>query len=94
MHNIKYIISVDDCFFARKREDMEAVVYSKMCMSLEAFTPILSSGEWAETVSEINDMRVIGVDASALIQSLVKSLEIEDLQKCYEVSEENGAAYT
>ena len=94
MHNIKYIISVDDCFFARKREDMEAVVYSKMCMSLEAFTPILSSGEWAETVSEINDMRVIGVDASALIQSLVKSLEIEDLQKCYEVCEENGAAYT
>lgn len=93
MHNIKYIISVDDCFFARKREEMEAVVYSKMCISLEAFTPILSSGEWAEAVSEINDMLVIGVDASALIQSLVKGLKIEDLQKCYEVCEENGAAY-
>ena len=23
MHNIKYIISVDDCFFSRKKEDMK-----------------------------------------------------------------------
>ena len=30
MHNIKYIISVDDCFFARKREDIEATIYSEI----------------------------------------------------------------
>ena len=41
IHNIKYIISVDDCFLVHKREEMEAVVYSEMCMSLNPFKDIL-----------------------------------------------------
>lgn len=94
MHNIKYIISVDDCFFARKREDMEATVYSQMCTSLEPFRAILSSCGQAETVDEIGEMLDIGVDSSVLIQSLLESLDDADLLKCYEVCEKNGTTYT
>jgi hypothetical protein len=93
MHNIKYIISVDDCFFVHKREEMEAAVYSEMCTSLEPFKPILSSGNQAEEADAINEMMELGADASALIQSLVARLEIENLWKCYEVCEENGTTY-
>ena len=56
MHNIKYIISVDDCFFAHKREDMEAIVYSEMCISLDPFQAILSSSDPAEEANAINEM--------------------------------------
>lgn len=94
MHNIKYIISVDDCFFAYKREDMEAIVYSEMCISLDPFQAILSSGDQAEEANAINEMMKLGTDTSALIQSLVENLEKENLCKCYEICEENGITYT
>lgn len=55
MHNIKYIISVDDCFFARKREDIEATIYSEMCTSLEPFRAILSSCNQTEIVDAIDE---------------------------------------
>lgn len=94
MHNIKYIISVDDCFFARKREEMEAAVYSEMCTSLDPFKTILSSSDQAEEADAINEMMELGSDASALIQSLIEHLENEDLWRCYEACEENGTIYT
>ena len=94
MHNIKYIISVDDCFFVRKREEMEATVYSEMCTSFEPFKTILSSSDQAEEVNAINEMMKLGSDASALIQPLIEHLENEDLWRCYEVCEENGTIYT
>lgn len=94
MHNIKYIISVDDCFFAHKREDMEAIVYSRICMSLDSFKDILLVSSQSEKLDEINEMLELKSDASTLIQSLVENLEMEILQKCYEVCEENGSTYT
>ena len=94
MHNIKYIISVDDCFFARKREDMEAVVYSEMCSSLDPFKSILLSSDQAEEVVAINEMMELGSDASSLIRSLIGHLENENLWKCYEACEEHGTTYT
>lgn len=94
MHNIKYIISVDDCFFAQKREDMEATVYSRMCSSLEPFRAVLSSCGHTGAVTEIDEMLSMEVDSSALIHSLLDSLEDTDLLKCYEVCEQNGTTYT
>ena len=75
MHNIKYIICVDDCFFARKREDMEAVVYSNMCTSIEPFRAILSSCGLSGIVDEITETLELEVDSSLLIQSLLERLE-------------------
>ena len=57
MHNIKYIISVDDCFFSRKKEDMKAIIYSKMCDSLDPFRTILSSYHENDLVAEIDEMK-------------------------------------
>ncbi len=93
MHNIKYIISVDDCFFARKREEMEAIVYSEMCTSLEPFRAILSSCNQAETVDAIDEMLDMGADSTALIQTLLDNLEDVDLLKCFDICVENGATY-
>ena len=94
MHNIKYVISVDDCFFARKREDMEAIVYSEMCNSLEPFKSVLSSCEQTGAIDEIDEMLSMGVDSSALVRSLLDDLEDAELLKCYEVCEKNGKTYT
>ena len=94
MHNIKYIICVDDCFFARKREDMEAVVYSNMCTSIEPFRAILSSCGLSGIVDEITETLELEVDSSLLIQSLLERLEDADLLKCYEICEQNGTTYT
>lgn len=94
MHNIKYIISVDDCFLTRKRDDMEATVYSRMCASLDPFRTVLFSCGRTEAVAEIDEMSSIGDDSSALIHSLLRSLEDTDLLKCYEVCEQNGTIYT
>ena len=89
MHNIKYVISVDDCFFAKKREDMEAAVYSQMCASLDPFRDVLG-----EAFGEIGQMMEMGADPTAAIQPILESLEDKELLKCYEVSETNGSTYT
>ena len=94
MHNIKYVISVDDCYFARKREGMEATVYSELCKSLEPFEAILSSSNQAEVFDSIHEMLELETDTTVLIRELVERLEFEDLQKCYEVCEESGAIYS
>lgn len=89
MHNIKYIISVDDCFFAKRREDMEATVYSQMCASLDPFRDVLG-----EAFGDIGEMMEMGADPAAAIQPFLESLEDKELLKCYEVSEDNGSTYT
>ena len=94
MHNIKYIISVDDCFLSIKREDMEAIIYSKMCHSLDPFRSILSSPEQLKRLDEIDAMVGVEVDPSALIRSLLSDLSLDDISKCYEVCETGGKAYT
>lgn len=94
MHNIKYIISVDDCFLTQKREEMEAIVYSEMCGSLDPFKPTLSSCGYDEAVAEIDEMHSMGVDTSALIRAFLSELKQEQLLMCYELCEENGTTYT
>ena len=90
MHNIKYIISVDDCFFARKREDIEATIYSEMCTSLEPFRAILSSCNQTEIVDAIDEMMTVGADSTTLIQTLLGNLEEVDLLKCFDICEKNS----
>lgn len=94
MHNIKYIISVDDCFHTQKREEMEAIVYSEMCGSLDPFKPTLSSCGYDEAVAEIDEMHSMGVDTSALIRAFLSEIKQEQLLMCYELCEENGTTYT
>lgn len=95
IHNIKYIISVDDCFFARDRADMEATVYSEMCKSLDPFKKVLSCcGNQLDVVAGIDEMLSLGVDSSSLIYSFLKELPDTTLLRCYEICEQNGTLYT
>lgn len=90
MHNIKYIISVDDCFFTPKREDMEAAVYAKMCSSLDSFREVLANDE---AFAEINEILSMDQDPSAPIYQFLNDLSVEELSKCYEICERSGATY-
>lgn len=93
MHNIKYAICVDDCFFAPKKEEMEAIVYSKMCSSLDPFRDILASCDQDSVVAEIDDIQNDGIDTSAHIYALLHGLSEENLLRCYEVCEQTGRTY-
>lgn len=96
-HTIKYSTGtatiVDDCFFARKREDIEATIYSEMCTSLEPFRAILSSCNQTEIVDAIDEMMTVGADSTTLIQTLLDNLEEVDLLKCFDICEKNRATY-
>ena len=92
MHNIKYIISVDDCFFAPKRENMEAAVYAEMCRSLDPFRAFLTNQD--DAVAEIDAMMSMGEDFTALIYPLLNNLPDADLSRCYEICEQNGIKFT
>ena len=87
MHNIKYIISVDVCFFSQKKVDMKAIIYSKMCHSLDPFRTFLPSYHENNLVAEIDEMQNNGIDCSVLISSLLDDLNDENLLKCYEACE-------
>ena len=52
MHDIKYIISVDDCFALLNREDMQAAILSQMIESLSPFEEFLSSSSQKEKLEE------------------------------------------
>lgn len=93
MHNILYVISVDDCFLAENRQEMEAQIYSEMTVSLSPFISVLSSKAYANEVNTILEMQEIGIDASILIQSLIEKLEINDIKKCYELRPKSNTLY-
>ena len=93
MHNIQYIISVDDCFFAYKREEMEATLYSELCDDLTPFEAILKTSNQAESIEEIKDLVDLGEDPNSLVHSLVENLDVEHLQACYEICKKEGELF-
>lgn len=94
MHNIKYVISVDDCFSSCKREEMEAALYSELCTDLVPYDAILSESNQAESLEDIKALQEMGEDPSGAIRSLVEKLEPTALQACYELCKKDEAIYT
>lgn len=93
MHNIQYIISVDDCFFAYKREEMESTLYSELCDDPTPFEAVLKTSNQAESIEEIKDCVDLGEDPNSLIHSLVENLDVEHLQACYEICKKEGELF-
>lgn len=94
MHNIKYVVSVDDCFSSLKREEMEAALYSELCVDLTPFETIISESSQADSIEDIKALREMGEDPSGAIRSLVENLEITSLQSCYDMCKKDEAIYT
>ena len=94
MHDIKYVISVDDCFFARKKEDMQAILFGQMRESLEPFRSFLSSSSQKQLLDDIDAFLASGNDIGGLLEFLLENLEYDEIHRCYEISEQNGTTYT
>ncbi len=93
MHNIKYIISVDDCFLTYNEAEMRIRVSGEMCFSLEPFRAVLLSAGYAEAVETIDTFNNIGADSTQAVQRVVEGLDFESLQKCCDICEEHGMQY-
>lgn len=92
MHNIKYVISVDDCYFAPKYDELRATVYGEMCCSIDPFRRYLSEVGKSSQIEEIDEFTEFGSDTSALINALLEILSEDELKQCfYEVEKTDGS---
>lgn len=93
MHNIKYIISVDDCYSAPKQDEMKAKVYSVMCESIKPFKDYLTSVGRSERLEEIDELSSLGADKNALITDLLNGLTDLDLRELFSISDKLGELF-
>ncbi len=83
MHNIKYVISVDDCFALQKREDLQAAVFSQMIISLDPFEAVLLSSSQQEKLAQARSLIALGADITAIVSAILDELTFDELTQCY-----------
>ena len=81
--NIKYIISVDDCFAVPEEELRNELLVDSM-LSFDKVASFIKKYGKEEQINDIQEMLKITTDAnaSALIESLIDSLKIEEVIEC------------
>ncbi|SHH68854.1 hypothetical protein [Desulfosporosinus lacus] len=94
MHNIKYVISVDDCYFAPKYDEVRAKVYSEMCCSIDPFRGYLTEVGKSSHINEIDEFTDLGTDTSALIAELIEVLSENELKQCFCEVEKTDEIYS
>lgn len=82
LENIKYVISVDDCFAEDEEEQLRKELYLESVSSFETVKPYLIKLGKKEQVKDIQDLFDIKADASSTIHSLIYSLKKEDVNEC------------
>lgn len=82
MENIKYVISVDDCFAPPEEEQLREELYIDSIASFVTVKPFFIKFGKEEQVNDIQDMLDLGADASINIQSLINCLKREELEEC------------
>lgn len=84
--NIKYVISVDDCFAMPEEEQLreELFIDSMVSVSFSTLVPLFKKFGKEEQVNDIQEMLEIATetDVAPLKQALVDSLEIEQIKEC------------
>lgn len=82
--NIKYIISVDDCFATPEEEQLRNELLIDSTLSFDKVASFFKKHGKAEQINDIQEMLEIttGANASALIQSLIDSIEIDEVVEC------------
>jgi len=85
MHKIKYIISVDDCYFAPKQEEIKAAVFSEMCTSMEPFKECLMKIGESALLDEIDSLSDLDMEGDVLIENMLKEIAEGDLLELYSI---------
>jgi len=94
MHNIKYVISVDDCYYSPKTDEIKAKVYSEMCSSVEPFKSYLTTIGRSEPLEEIDGLSSLGIDTRDLIKDFLDTLTELQLKELFAIAEKPGEPYS
>ena len=91
MHNIKYVVSVDDCFseVRRGREELEGFLYSQMKSSLTSFDDYLRKSSQKDLYKELLDLAEIGGETEPLLNSLIDNLSQDEIEACVQIGDDN-----
>lgn len=82
LENIKYVISVDDCFAIPEAEQLREELYIDSIASFSKVKPLFERYCNTEAITEIQEMIDLSIDPSANIQSFIESLESENVKEC------------
>ena len=85
LENIKYVISVDDCFADTSIEKLREEVFISAVASFDGIKDILYKLGKNKEADEIQDLLDLDQDASLVIQELIDSLSPEEVRDCYAI---------
>lgn len=83
--NIKYVVSVDDCFSAPQADHFRQELYIDAMASFDKVSPVLVSIGKSDQVDNIDEMLNLNIDVSTEIQSLIDSLSPQEAENCYKI---------
>lgn len=81
LENIRYIISVDDCF-ANHDEELRERLLVETLSAFENFKPFFIKVGKEKQVNDIQDLIDLKADARSSIQSLIESLQKSEMEEC------------
>lgn len=82
LENIKYVISVDDCFVDTTEEELREELFISAVASFEEIRDHFCKFGKQTEVEEIEVLLSLDQDASSLIRELIDSLNVEDMNRC------------
>ena len=85
LENIKYVISVDDCFADTSIEKLREEVFLSAVASFDGIKDILYKLGKNKEADEIQDLLDLDQDVSLVIQELIDSLSPEEVRDCYAI---------
>lgn len=81
--NIKYIISVDDCFASPEEEQIRNELVIDSMFSFDKVASFFRKHGKEEQIDDIQEMlKITDANANALIQTLIDSIKIEEVVEC------------
>lgn len=85
MHNIKYVVSVDDCFAEFKDEDIKSVLFSSMKSSMEPFEELLKTSSQSALYDQVVTVQNQGGEIDALLTVLLDQLTQAEINSCMQI---------
>lgn len=87
LHDIKYVISVDDCYSDPKEDEIKATLFSEMSESFDAFETSIEQMGMIEALEETKEMMDFNEDRNALISHFIDRFTLEQLEELFKSSE-------
>lgn len=95
LHEIKYVISVDDCYFNPDEENVKAVLASAMYETFMSFREYIEKMGKKELLDNVEQMIQISGQKDALIKEFLEEFTFEQLLELYRIAPTiQGGNYT